>query len=223
MPFNKNETTKIKKAIITLVSSILREEGGKLQHCTSAKEIWQTLENHYEDNFQVRSKKVQLHMYEYELFKMKPNETITDMTNRLNALVTTLRKLGRPFSKEEVNNKILRILPKKYWESKVTSIEEAQDLANLQTDVLIGKLLTHELTIKQRGEEQIEKEDKRKTIALKASQEASVEDPNEGSSDDDVKIAMLTKNFNRFLKRKFPSKIRHINKKYEGEVKGKSK
>ena len=91
------------------------------------------------------------------------------MTNRLNALVTTLRKLGRPFSREEVNNKILRILPKKDWESRVTSIEEAQDLANLQTDVLIGKLLTHELTIKQRSEEQLEKEDKRKAIALKVS------------------------------------------------------
>ena len=80
-------------------------------------------------------------MYEYELFKMKPQETITDMTNRLNALVTTLRKLGKPFTKEEVNNKILRILSKKDWESRVTSIEEAQDLANLQPDVFIGKLL----------------------------------------------------------------------------------
>ena len=108
-------------------------------------------------------------MYEYELFKMKPHETIIKMTNRLNALVTTLRKLSKPFSKEEINNKILRILPKKDWESRVTSIEEAQDLANLPTDVLIGKLLTYELSIKQRGEEQIEKEDKRKEIALKAS------------------------------------------------------
>ena len=142
-------------------------------------------------------------MYEYELFKMKPNETITDMTNRLNALVTTLRKLGKPFTKKEVNNKILRILSKKDWESRVTSIEEAQDLANLPTDVLIGKLLTYELSIKQRGEEQIEKEDKKKEIALKASQEASDVDPNEGSSDDDVEIAMLTKNFNRLLKKNF--------------------
>ena len=108
-------------------------------------------------------------MYEYERFKMKPYETITKMTNRLNALVTTLRKLGKPFTKEEVNNKILRILPKKDWESRVTSIEEAQDLATLPTDVLIGKLLTHELLIKQRGEEQVEKEKKKKAIALKAS------------------------------------------------------
>ena len=162
-------------------------------------------------------------MYEYELFKMKPNETITDMTNRLNALVTTLRKLGRPFPKEEVNNKILRILPKKDWESKVTSIEEAQDLANLQTDVLIGKLLTHELTIKQRSEEQPEREENRKAIALKVSQETSDSEPNEGSSDDDVEIAMLTKNFNRFLKIKLPSRSKNFSKKYEGEGKMKTK
>ena len=112
-------------------------------------------------------------MYEYELFKIKPHETITDMTNHLNALVTTLRKLGKPFTKEEVNNKILRILPKKDWKSRVISIEEAQELANLPIDVLIGKLLTHELSIKQRGEEQVEKEEKKKTIALKASKEVN--------------------------------------------------
>ena len=144
---------------------------------------------------------------------MKPHETITEMTNHLNALVTTLRKLGKPFTKEEVNNKILRILPKKNWESRVTSIEEAQDLANLLTDVLIGKLLTHELSIKQRGEEQVKKEDKKKAIVLKASLKVNEEDPNEGSSDDDVEITMLTRNFNRFLKRKLPSRIKDFNKK----------
>ena len=104
-------------------------------------------------------------MYEYELFNMKPHESITEMTNRLNSLLTTLKKLGKYFSKEEVNNKILRILPKKDCESRVTSIKETQDLSNLSTDMLIGKLLTHELTIKQRGEDQ---EEKKKSIALKA-------------------------------------------------------
>ena len=64
-------------------------------------------------------------MYEYELFKMKPHESIMEMINRLNALLTTLQKLEKYFSKEKINNKILRILPKKDWESWVTSIEEA--------------------------------------------------------------------------------------------------
>ena len=63
----------------------------------------------------------------------------------------------------------------------------------------------------------------KKAIALKASLEASEEDPNEGYSDDDVEIAMLTRNFNRFLKRKNPSRLRDFNKKYEGKGKKKTK
>ena len=132
---------------------------------------------------------------------MKPHESITKMANRFNALLTTLKKRGKHFTKEEVNNKILRILPKKDWESRVTSIEEAQDLLTLSTDVLIGKLLTHELTIKQRGKEQEEKEEKKKSIALKASQNDSEEENFEDSSDEDIKISMLTINFKKFLRK----------------------
>ena len=62
------------------------------------------------------------------------------MTNCLNALITTLKKLEKYFSKEEIYNKILRILPKKDWKSQVTSIKEAQNLLTLSTDI--------ELTIK---------------------------------------------------------------------------
>ena len=139
-----------------LLASISREEGGKVHHCVSIKEIWETLENHYEGNIQVRSKKVQLYIYEYELFKMKTHESITEMTNRLNALLTTLRKLGKYYSKEDVNTKILRALPNKDWESRVTLIEESNDLYKLSTDILIGKLLAYKLTLKQREEEKEE-------------------------------------------------------------------
>ena len=82
-------------------------------------------------------------MYEYELFKIKPHKSIIKMTNSLNALLTTLKKLRKYFSKKEVNNKIIRILLKKDWESRVTSIKEAQDLSTLSTGLLIEKLLTY--------------------------------------------------------------------------------
>ena len=54
----KEENQKNKKIMITLISSMSREEGGKLQYYILAKKIWETLENHYEGNVQVRSKKV---------------------------------------------------------------------------------------------------------------------------------------------------------------------
>ena len=123
------------------------------------------------------------------------------MANLLNALLITLKKLRKHFSKEEVNNKILRILPKKDWESQVTSIEEVQDLTTLSIDVFIGKLLTHELTIKQRGEEQEEKKEKKKSIILKSSQNNSKEKNLKDSSDEDSEIVMLTRNFKKFLRK----------------------
>ena len=132
---------------------------------------------------------------------MKPQETITEMTNRLNALLTTLRKLGKHYSKEEINTKILRVLPKKDWESRVTSIEEAQDLSKLSTDILIGKLLTHELTIKQREGEKEEKEEEKKEIALKAAQEESKEESLNSSSEEDDELAMLTRGFKKILEK----------------------
>ena len=61
--------------------------------------------------------------------------------------------------------------------------------------MLIGKLLTHELTIKQRGEDQEEKEEKNKGITLKASQNDSKVENLEDSSDEDGEITMLTRNF----------------------------
>ena len=68
-----------------------------------------------------------------------------------------------------------------------------------------------------------EKDEKKNAIALKSSQEVSEEENNEGSSEDDNEIAKLTKNFNRFLKRKYSSKKGDFNKKYEGEGKKKIK
>ena len=109
----------------------------------------------------------------YELFKMKPYESITEMTNRLKALLTTLRKLRKHYSKEDVNTKILRVLPKNDWESRITSIEESHDRSKLSTDILIGKLLTHELILRQREEEQQSKN--KKSLGLKASQDSSDE------------------------------------------------
>ena len=70
-------------------------------------------------------------IYEYEIFKCKPNERVTEMTNRIIDIITNLKKLGKIYSKTDINHKILRALPKKLWESRVTSIKEANDLSTL--------------------------------------------------------------------------------------------
>ena len=46
----KDENHKNKRAMITLLSSMSKEEGEKVQHCQCTKEVWETLKNHYEGN-----------------------------------------------------------------------------------------------------------------------------------------------------------------------------
>ena len=62
--------------------------------------------------------------------------------------------------------KILRCLKKNKWGLKVIAIEETQDLKKLELDDLLGKLLTHEIHLRED-----EGENLKKGIALKASKE----------------------------------------------------
>ena len=78
-------------------------------------------------------------------------------------------------------------LPQKFWEAKMASIEEANDLSTLPMDELLGKLLTHEIKINQVVKEQ--KAKKEKIITLKASRDTSDSD----SSKNDDEYAMISR------------------------------
>jgi len=57
------------------------------------------------------------------------------------------------YTNEEMVRKILRCLPKNKWGPKVTVFKEAQDLQNIAQDDLLGKLLTHEIHLKEDEDE----------------------------------------------------------------------
>ena len=102
---------------------------------------------------------------EYELFRMKPGETIVEVQKRFTHIVNHLIGLDKVFDKEELNIKILKCLDRS-WQPKVTAISETRDLSTLTTAALFGKLREHELEII-RLNEQEHGDRKQKGIALK--------------------------------------------------------
>ena len=93
--------------------------------------------------------------------------------------------------------KILRSLLDK-WDPKVTVIQEAKDLNTLPLDELMGSLITHELTLQHRTEDELKK---KKSIALKA----IMEDEMELSSDEAIKdeqLGMIVRKFKRYIGRR---------------------
>ncbi|GAV58221.1 UBN2 domain-containing protein, partial [Cephalotus follicularis] len=150
------------------------------------------LEITYEGTNQVKESKISMLVHEYELFIMHENECVSDMFSRFTTIINSLKNLGKSYSNQELVRKILRCLPK-IWTPKVTAIEEAKDLSTLPLEQLLGSLMTHETTMKNRENVKVKK---KKSIAFKVSKEDSEttwsdSDPSSSEEESDEEVAHI--------------------------------
>lgn len=177
------------KAMNILYCALDRAEFNRVSGCENAKEIWDKLEITHEGTSRVKESKISMLVHDYELFKMKPHESIKDMFTRFTDIINGLKALGKTYANTEQVRKILRCLPKS-WEAKVTAIQESKDLRVLPLEELLGSLMTYEMELKRDDDEEKEK----KNLALK-----SVRD-NESQESDDDEYVLLAKKMKQFLK-----------------------
>ena len=93
-----------------------------------------------------------------------------------------LKSFGQMYLNADLVQKNLRSLSDK-WDPKVATIQEAKDLNTLSLDELMGSLITYELTMQHRTEDE---QKKKKSIALKAVIEKVEESEDEHSSDNGI-------------------------------------
>ena len=147
----------------------------------------------YEGTSEVRETKANMLVSEYEAFKMKPDESISEIFSRLTILTNGLKSVGKSYSKYEIVRKILRSLTSA-WHTKVTVIEESRNLSSTTVDALIGSLMTYELNLKKSDEPEI----KKKSLALKANmknKEPKSESESSSSDEDSGEFSMFTRRF----------------------------
>ena len=142
-----------------------------------AKGVWRILEITHEGTNQVKDSKVIILENDYEMFKMKPHESIDEMFTSFTNVVNGLESLGKRVSEEEKVSKILRCLPSK-WNSKMEDIEEAKNLKELPLGQLITSLMTYEMKIAREEKEMQEEEGTNKCFM-------ALEDQDEESSNSD--------------------------------------
>ena len=187
------------KAMNLLYCALDPNEFNRISTCNSAKEIWDRLEVTHEGTNQVKESKINLLMHNYELFKMEPTETISEMFTRFTDIINGLKSLGRTYTNSDLVQKILRCLPDK-WDAKATAIQEAKDLNTLPLEELLGSLMTYELNMKRRSEDESRK---KKTIALQAATEkkaVEAESPSSSEEDiDDEDMALVVRKFRKFM------------------------
>ncbi|XP_027927440.1 uncharacterized protein LOC114184329 [Vigna unguiculata] len=184
------------------------DEFYRVSICQSAKEMWDVLKVTHEGTDEVKRARKNTLIQEYEMFRMKVEETNYDVQKRFTHIVNHLIALGKVFEKEELNIKILKSL-NKAWQPKVTAISESRDLTTMSMATLFGKLREHELELGRLKEE--EEGEKRQCIALKAvaktesrskanKDKETVDQEDENSDSETLKL--MVKRFSRFLKYK---------------------
>ncbi|GKB82761.1 hypothetical protein Tco_0949656 [Tanacetum coccineum] len=135
--------------------------------CKTANEVWNTLIITHQGNSQVKYCKIYLLTQQYKKFSISDEETNDSGFTRFNAIVTNLKSLDQDYSSKNHVRKFLRALPLK-CRAKVTTIEEAKDLAILPFDELIGNLKVYEMILENDGIASKTTKEKVKSLALKA-------------------------------------------------------
>jgi hypothetical protein len=110
-------------------------------------------------------------------------------------IANSFESLGEKMPDEKLARKILRSLPKRF-DMKVTAIEEAQDIATMKVEELIGSLLTYEIAINERTDK------KAKSIAFVTNAE---DEEAQGYLDTEESrmdaLVLLGRQFNKVMKR----------------------
>ncbi|XP_009794241.1 uncharacterized protein [Nicotiana sylvestris] len=94
---NRKAVEKNFRAKKILVCGIGPDEYNRISACQSAKEIWEALETTHEGTTQVKQSKIDMLTTEYELFRIKHDESIQDMRTRFTSIINELHSLGDIF------------------------------------------------------------------------------------------------------------------------------
>ncbi|XP_070003156.1 uncharacterized protein [Nicotiana sylvestris] len=147
------------KAKKWLVCGLGPDEYSRIQSCTTAKDIWDTLQVAHEGTPQVKRSRGTLLYSQCENFTMKEGETIQAMYTRFTTLTNELKSLGRIILEEDKVEKILTM--------------ESKNIATLKLDELIGNLTAYEL---RRQTRKMDAPKKERSLALRISEGADLED-----------------------------------------------
>ncbi|KAK2390880.1 gag-protease polyprotein [Trifolium repens] len=177
------------KALNALFNGVDKNMFRLIKQCTVAKDAWEILKTTHEGTSKVKSSRLQLLYTKFENLRMKEEETIYDFHMNVLDLANSFDSLGERLSDEKLVRKILRSLPKRF-NMKVTAIEEAQDIASMKVEEVVGSLQTFEMNFS----DKIEK--KGKSIAFISNTDNEEVDEEDLSKD----IVLLGRQFNKILK-----------------------
>jgi hypothetical protein len=119
------------------------------------KEIWGYLKEEYNGDERIRSMQVMNLLREFELQRIKEDETIKAYADKFLGITNKVRLFGTQFSDSRIVEKILVTLPERY-EAYIAALENTKDLSKIALPVVLHALQAQEQRRLMREERTIE-------------------------------------------------------------------
>src|SRR4051812_10053820 len=176
-----------------LFNALCPEEFNKISRLENAKEIWDTLVEMHEGTESVKESKLDLLQGQLDKFKMKDGEGVAEMYSRLALITNEIAGLGsEEMTDRFIIKKILRALDGKY-DTVCTLIQMMPNYKTLKPTEVIGRIVAHEMTLKDKEELH-----NKSSGAYKATSDALTTSSDKLVSNEE--ISLMVKNFNKFYK-----------------------
>jgi hypothetical protein len=144
-PTNLTDNDKTNKqcnniALNTIYNGIDSKVFEQVKDLERASEIWVRLEETYEGTIMVKSAKLYILKDKLSNFKIKDDESITEMFYRLQVIVNDLKSLGEKVKDEDFSHKFLMCLPKKFKTSRTIIFRGG--LIGVSPNEVLGDVMT---------------------------------------------------------------------------------
>jgi hypothetical protein len=139
------------KTLNLITIALGRNVYDRVSHLEYARDVWLKLCNTYESSYEIKSSHKDTYNRQYQTFSQKLGESLDDCFARFESIVSSLRSCGPlAYSDNEHAKQLLYALDYYVWGMKITALEESADFAILDTEILLSKLKSHELSRKGR-------------------------------------------------------------------------
>ena len=179
----------------------------QIKYLEKASEVWVRLEETYEGTSTVKSAKLYMLKDKLSNFKMKDDESIPKMFYRLQVIINDLKSLGEKVKDEDFSHKFFMCLPKRF--KTLRTIIFRGGLKDVTLNEVLGDVMTED-QYNSDGEELVKEEDKKKSVAFKASSSSKNKgkskkessDDEDLSDIDDEAMALFVRKMEKFMKKK---------------------
>ena len=130
-----------------------------------AHKIWLKLQELHDGTTNVHEQKHCLAKQNYDSFTINDDELVCDIYSRLNLIINEIHSIGlTKLDDADIVRKIIFVLSQKKYASIITILHNMEDLSNMTLGIVIGKLVTFEMSRKM-GQEEASSSSKGKALA----------------------------------------------------------